>query len=202
MAETIDARGLACPVPVVRTREALRRGALDLEVLVDNPTARDNVSRFAASQGCAVEVVEEGDCFRIVISRTGETAEGAPGAAAACDASDASGERKVVVLSSDIMGRGDEELGRVLIKAFLNTLAESDTLPWRVVLFNRGVLLAVEGAETVQALVNLSSTGVEILVCGTCLDFFGLKEKVAVGTVSNMYEILSSMLAASNSVTI
>lgn len=199
MTETVDARGLACPAPVVRTREALRGGVGRIEVLVDNPTARDNVSRFATSQGCAVEVVEEGDCFRIVISRAGETAEEASETAAVCGAS---GERKVVVLSSDIMGRGDEELGGVLIKAFLNTLAESDSLPWRVVLFNRGVLLAVEEAETVQALEILSSMGVEILVCGTCLDFFGLKEKVAVGTVSNMYEILNSMLTASNSVTI
>lgn len=199
MAETVDARGLACPAPVVKTREALRGGAGRIEVLVDNPTARDNVSRFATSQGCSVEVLEEGGCFRILISRAEETAEYASGTAAVCGAS---GERKVIVLSSDIMGRGDEELGRVLIRAFLNTLAESDSLPWRVVLFNRGVLLAVEGAETVQALVNLSSMGVEILVCGTCLDFFGLKEKVAVGTVSNMYEILNSVLTASNSVTI
>jgi selenium metabolism protein YedF len=199
MAETVDARGLACPIPVVRTREALRGGAERIEVLVDNATARDNVSRFAASQGCAVEVAEEGECFRVLISRTGEPAEEVTGAAAVCGQT---GERKVVVLSSDIMGRGDEELGRVLIKAFLNTLAESDILPWRVVLFNRGVLLAVEGAETVQALANLSSMGVEILVCGTCLDFFGLKEKVAVGTVSNMFDILGSMLAASSSVTV
>lgn len=199
MGEVVDARGLACPAPVVKTREALGKGAARVVVLVDNPTARDNVSRFAASQGCAVEVVEEGGCYRITVSRAKPSAEEAAQVAAVCSPA---GERKVVVLSSDIMGRGEEELGRVLMKAFLNTLAESGSVPWRVVLFNRGALLAVEGAETVPALRNLASLGVEILVCGTCLDYFGLKGKVAVGTVSNMYEILDSMLSASNSVTI
>ncbi len=199
MGEIVDARGLACPAPVMKTRDALRGGATLVEVLVDNYTARDNVSRFATSQGCTVEVAEEGECFRITVSRSEAPAEES---AAATSAGSPSEERKVVVLSSDIMGRGDRELGRVLIRAFLNTLLEGDTVPWRVVLFNSGVLLAVEGAETLQALQNLSSLGVEILVCGTCLDFFGLKEKAAVGTVSNMYDILSTMLAASNSVTI
>lgn len=198
MSETIDARGLACPAPVVKTRGALNAGAVEIEVLVDNPTARDNVSRFASSQGCSVEVHEEGDCFRIHISAEGKTAQATAVEATSADRSGGI----VVVLSEDIMGRGETELGRVLIKAFLNTLAESDSLPWRLVLFNRGVHLAVEGAETAQALSNLASMGVEILVCGTCLDFFGLKEKLAVGTVSNMYEILSTMLMAANSITI
>jgi len=195
MGETVDARGLACPEPVVRTRGALGKGARELEVLVDNPTARDNVCRYASSQGCRVEVEQEGEAFRITISKEREEAS-AEAAAAEAEV------RSVVVLSSDIMGRGDEELGRILIKAFLSTLAESDPLPWRIVLFNRGALLALEGEDTVQALSNLGGLGVEILVCGTCLDFFGAKNKLAVGTVSNMYDILTTMLSATNSVTI
>lgn len=197
MENSVDARGLACPAPVVKTRDALKTGARDIEVLVDNPTARDNVSRFASSQGCEVSVKEEGEIFRIAISN--------PAGEAAGREEKSAGEaetRAVVVLSEDIMGRGSEELGTILVKAFLNTLAENDPPPWRVVLFNRGVYLAVEGADTVEALLHLRELGVEILVCGTCLDFFGLKEKVAVGTVSNMYDILTTMLAATNSVTI
>jgi selenium metabolism protein YedF len=197
MSEAVDARGLACPEPVVRTRSALKKGVQELEVLVDNPTARDNVCRFASSQGCRVEVEEEGEVFRIAISRATEEA-GTPEETATGEA----GARSVVVLSADVMGRGEHELGKILLKALLNTLAESDPLPWRMVLFNRGALLAVEGEDTVEALLNLSRLGVEILVCGTCLDFFGLKDKLAVGTVSNMYDILTTMLAATNSVTI
>ena len=200
MKESVDARGLACPAPVVKTKDALKRGIQDIEVLVDNPTARDNVSRFASSQGCRVEVnQEEGDVYRIIISSPSMAGEVRAGGVVAPQEVEM---RTVVVLSEDIMGRGEEELGTILIKAFVNTLAESDPPPWRIVLFNRGVLLAVEGAETVEALANLEKHGVEILVCGTCLDYFGLKEKAAVGTVSNMYDILTTMLEATNSVTI
>lgn len=202
MRELLDARGLACPAPVVKTREALQRGVLELEVLVDNPTARDNVARFAASQGCRVEVREEGGIYRLDIRRQAADSAESLESETSTECVPGTQGRTVVVLSSDIMGRGEEELGRILVKAFLNTLAESDTVPWRVVLFNRGVLLAVEGADTVPALSNLVHRGTEVLVCGTCLDYFGAKEKVAVGTVSNMFEILNTMLVASNSVTV
>ena len=195
MSEQVDARGLACPAPVVKTRDALKGGADEIEVLVDNPTARDNVCRFASSQGCTSDVTEEAGIFRITVYNP----EGQPQIPAGEEGPE---QRTVVVLAEDIMGRGSPELGKILIKAFLNTLAENDPPPWKIVLFNRGVMLAVEGEDTVQALSNLHSMGTEILVCGTCLDFFGLKEKITVGLVSNMYDILTTMLAATNSVTI
>jgi selenium metabolism protein YedF len=199
MSELVDARGLACPAPVVKTRDALKGGATDIEVLVDNPTARDNVCRFASSQGFEAVVMEEAGYFRLRLSGTGAEPKETGEDAITCEPT---GGKTVVVLSSDIMGRGDDELGKILIKAFLNTLAESDPPPWKIVLFNRGVLLAAQGEDTVEPLSNLGRLGVDILVCGTCLDFFALKEKVAVGTVSNMYEILTTMLTATNSVTI
>ena len=199
MGEVVDARGLACPAPVVKTRDALKGGATDIEVLVDNQTARDNVCRFASSQGFETSVNEEAGYYRIGLSGTGAVPEDAGEEMITCEPA---GTKTVVVLSSDIMGRGDEELGKILIKAFLNTLAESDPPPWKIVLFNRGVLLAARGEDTVEALSNLGNLGVEILVCGTCLDFLGIKDKVAVGTVSNMYDILTTMLTATNSVTI
>jgi selenium metabolism protein YedF len=199
MKEPVDARGLACPAPVIKTRDALKSGAMDIEVLVDNPTARDNVTRFASSQGCRVEVNQEGEIFRIAITNPSTTGEAQVEVG---PTSQGIHVKTVIVLSQDIMGRGSEELGTILIKAFMNTLAESDPPPWRIALFNRGVMLAVEGAETVEALRDLEKLGVEILVCGTCLDYFGLKEKVAVGMVSNMYDILNTMLTATNSVTI
>ncbi len=196
MSEQVDARGLACPTPVVKTRDALRGGADEIEVLVDNPTARDNVCRFASSQGCSSDVIEQAGIFRIMVHNPA-------GRPQTRDEDDSPSEqRTVVVLAEDIMGRGSPELGKILVKAFLNTLAENDPPPWKIVLFNRGVMLAIEGEDTVQALSNLHSMGTEILVCGTCLDFFGLKERVAVGLVSNMYDILTTMMEASNSVTI
>jgi selenium metabolism protein YedF len=194
MGEYIDARGLACPAPVMKTRDALQSGVSDIEILVDNPTARDNVSRFASSRGCEVSVTEEGDLFRLNISGQAAPGEATPAARAPRRENET---KTVVVFSEEIMGRGNEELGRILMKAFLNTLAESDSLPWRLVFFNRGV-----GAETATALKNLDKLGVEILVCGTCVDFFGVKEKVAVGTVSNMYEILTTLIMATNTVSI
>lgn len=199
MTIVVDARGLTCPAPVVKTRDALKGGASDIEVLVDNPTARDNVSRFASSHGYKVTVEEETGSFRLYLSRTEAAQADIAEEAVTCDPV---GRKTAIVLSSDTMGRGEEELGKILIKAFLNTLAENDPPPWRIVLFNRGVMLAAEGADTSEALSNLSGLGVEILVCGTCLDFFGLKDKVAVGTVSNMYDILTTIMQASNSVTI
>jgi selenium metabolism protein YedF len=199
MSELVDARGLACPAPVVKTRSALKGGATDIEVLVDNPTARDNVCRFASSQGFETSVIEEAGYFRIGLTGTGALPKDVEEEMITCEPA---GGKTVVVLSSDIMGRGDDELGKILIKAFLNTLAESDPPPWKIVLFNRGVLLAAQGEDTVEALSNLSSLGVEILVCGTCLDFLGIKDKVAVGTVSNMYDILTTMLTATNSITV
>ncbi len=197
MAEEIDARGLACPAPVVKTRDALKKGAKEIIIMVDNPTARDNVSRFASSQGCQVEVEEEGGGFRITITRTQGAEE-----LQVCEVIDETDERAVVVLSEDVMGRGERELGTILVKAFLNTLTESEKLPWRLVLFNRGVLLAEEGADTVPTLRRLEDLGVEILVCGTCLEYFGIKEKIGVGTVSNMYDILTTLVTATNTVSI
>lgn len=196
MSELVDARGLPCPAPVIKTRDALEAGATALEVLVDNPTARDNVSRFASSRGCEVAVAEEAGVFRVTVFSPGSTPGAAAGSAPSAE------QRTVVALCGDSMGRGSAELGTILVKAFLNTLAESDPPPWRMVLFNSGVKLAAEGEDTATALSNLAEMGTEILVCGTCLDYFGLKDKVAVGTVSNMYDILATMLSATRSITI
>ncbi|OFW55403.1 MAG: hypothetical protein A2W01_06680 [Candidatus Solincola sediminis] len=192
MSKVVDARGLVCPQPVVRTREALG-SADEIEVLVDNKTARENVSRFASNKGCAVRVEKESGFYRLIITGRAETGEQTrePGEET----------RNVIILSSELMGP-DEELGRVLMRTFLNTMCESESFPWRLVLFNRGVLLALEGEDTAEALANLACLGVDVLVCGTCLDYFKVKECLAAGRVSNMYEIVETMLMATNSATI
>lgn len=100
------------------------------------------------------------------------------------------------------MGRGEEELGRILIRAFLHTLTEVSDRPDKMIFFNAGVKLTVGGSEVLEDLHALKNKGVEILICGTCLDYFGLKDKIAVGQVSNMYTIAETMLAASRLVTV
>ena len=186
----MDLSGLACPEPVVIARKALLEGERELKVRVDDAVASENVSRMARRMGCEVRVEEADGVFNLDIRASGETMP----------------EKKATattfIISADYMGKGDEELGKVLIKTFLNVLAEAETPPERLLLFNTGVRLVVEDAETLPALRNLISSGSEILVCGTCLDFLELREKVAVGTVSNMYEIAEAMSSSSNTISI
>lgn len=202
-AKRIDARGQPCPQPVIMTKKALDEGGFEiLEVLVDGPTAKENVSRFAAHAGHEVEAIDgEGGASTIRI-RVGK-ARGTPGAAAtspnaipAC-ATAASGDASAttVFISSDKIGSGDDELGSLLIRGFLRTISESGERPARIILMNGGVKLAIEGAATAPRLKAIADAGTEVLACGTCLDFYKVKDKLAVGRVSNMLEISELLLA-------
>lgn len=184
MKKVVDARGLSCPTPVVLTKRALEE-AEEVTVIVDNPTARENVKRMAQSRGCEVQVEERQDGIYLFLRRLK-----APGPEVQPSGS------QVLVISSDSMGRGEEELGRILMRAFLHTLGEVSPRPRRIVFFNTGVKLVVEGSEVLEDLKALEALGVEILVCGTCLNYFGLMDKVRVGRVSNMYEIAETLLSA------
>lgn len=190
----IDARGLACPQPVVVAKKALEEGGFDiLEVLVDGPTARENVTRFAVHAGHSVEDVEDsGGESTIRVRRAGgasATSAAAPEAAAASPLG-----ATTVFIPSDRIGSGDDELGALLMRGFLSALAEASPLPGRVILMNGGVRLAAEGSAALTGLAKLAELGVEILACGTCLDFYKIKDKLAVGRVSNMFEISGLLL--------
>jgi selenium metabolism protein YedF len=187
----VDCRGLACPQPVMTTKKALdqvKEG--ELLVLVDNAVSCNNVERFAQSQGCSVEVEQRGEDFSLLI-RKGKIRQETEFAQEKQKA-----KRVVVYINSHLMGNGDETLGSFLMKAFLKTLLDLDTKPNRLVLVNSGVQLASEGSKVLDTLIALSEKGVEILSCGTCLDFYGLNGKLKVGAVSNMYEIIQSMVEA------
>ncbi len=189
MAKVIDCQGLACPQPVIKTKEALEEITEgELIVLVDNDSSRANVLRFAEGQGHQAEVTEKapGIWAIRIIKRPGEGRK-ASETEITCAPSP---ENYVVTITSDIMGSGDEALGRILIQAFLKTLPQTSFLPRAVVFYNRGVFLAAEGSEVLEPLKTLSERGVEIIACGTCLDYFGLKESLAVGRVGNMLEII------------
>ena len=185
MGRLVDVRGLPCPRPVVETKKALREaGEGVVTVLVDSPESRENVKRFAESQGCQVEVVEKEGHFRLEIAK-GESQEAAR---------KMSGD--VVLIESDCLGTGDRELGEILMRAFLNTLWDTEPKPTRVLFLNSAVNLTTEGSEVLDTLRLLEEKGVRILSCGTCLEYYGLKEQLRVGQVTNMYETVSSLIAA------
>jgi selenium metabolism protein YedF len=187
----IDCRGLACPQPVVTTKQALDQvKERELMVIVDNASSCNNVERFARSQGCSVEIKENGQDFYIHIQKArGKDEEKKTQL-------DEKGKKVVVYINSHLLGGGDEALGSFLMKAFLKTLLDLDTQPSRLILVNSGVQLAAEDSKALETLQMLSAKGVEIVCCGTCIDFYELKSKMKVGMISNMYDIIQSMLEA------
>lgn len=196
MEKTIDCRGMACPLPVVNAKKAAEAlGAGDvLTVLVDNEAAVQNLQRFAAHQGylAAGEKKAEKE-YAVRITVTGDAP--APAEEIAC-AGDARRKGMLVVLSANTMGTGDPKLGTALMKAFVFALTRQDRLPETILCYNTGAYLTTEGSELLEDFKLLESEGVQILTCGTCLDFYGIREKLAVGGVTNMYEIVERMEAA------
>lgn len=190
----IDARGLACPQPVIKTKKALEEeGVTQVEVVVDNPAARDNVSRFARNAGFAIEsVTPEGEDFRIIIVEQDVAEEDVQPQAPTPKATQYAG--KTVFIGSDVIGSGSDELGAKLMKAFCYALTEISVPPKQLIFMNAGVKLCVEGSAALGNLQTLDQRGVEMLVCGTCLDFFGLSNSLKVGNVSNMYDIAEQLL--------
>lgn len=184
----LDAKGKPCPQPVVLSLKALADCAPGeaLEVLVDNEAAVENLRRMASSKGRTAQVREEQGGWRVTIAAPdGSVVQPAAETPIACVPCGGA----VVAVSGATMGRGDEKLGAILMKGFLYALARLETPPRTVVFFNGGAHLTCEGSESLEDLRLLAESGTEILTCGTCLDFYGLKDKLAVGGVTNMYRI-------------
>jgi selenium metabolism protein YedF len=176
---------------VILTRNALQDSAAVLTI-VDNATAQQNVTRMAEKAGCTVRAEVREDGIYLNISR-GD----APQAEAISEPASAPATGSLVlVIPSEFMGRGDEELGHILIRAFFHTLGEVAPRPDTIIFFNSGVKLVVEGSRVLEDLRALCEQGIEILACGTCLGHYELKDKVAVGQVSNMYTIAETLLRA------
>jgi selenium metabolism protein YedF len=191
MPKVVDCRGFSCPRPVIEAKKALKKTA-KVTIICDNPAARDNVARFGQSQAGRVTIDEKNDGIYITIEKG---KRGKPRVKAQSSKIPAQGAI-VVVFPSDQMGRGDEELGHILIRSFLHALTEVSDRPDTMIFFNTGVKLTVKGSEVLEDLQALEKNGVEILICGTCLDYFNIKGKIVVGQVSNMYTIAENMLAA------
>ena len=197
MEKIIDCRGLACPLPVVNAKkaaEAMNPGDV-LTVLVDNEIAVQNLTRFAEHKGFGVSADKRGEReYAVIMSISGETVESRDEEVACV--MDSRRKGMLVVLSGNVMGAGDAKLGTSLMKAFVFALTKQDQLPDTILCYNTGAYLTCEGADTLEDMKLLESEGVTILTCGTCLDFYGLKEKLAVGGVTNMYDIVERMESA------
>ncbi|MBE9513123.1 MAG: sulfurtransferase-like selenium metabolism protein YedF [Chloroflexi bacterium] len=181
----VDARGLPCPQPVIKTKkalEAIEEGAVT--VLVDSPESRENVQRFAQSEGCRVELQEREGVFYLDITK-GQSSQAEP---------KESGD--VILITSDRLGTGDKRLGEILMKAFLNTLWDYEPKPAKLLFINNGVRLTIEGSGVLETLQMLEKKGVQIFSCGTCLEYYNLKEKLRVGLVNNMYATVDALLSA------
>lgn len=198
MDKTVDARGLTCPQPVIKTKEAMKgmtQGTLN--ILVDNEIAVQNVVKLGNYSGLKPESrkLSENEYQILLHMENGDLHEDETVAQDEC-IPDSRKKGLVAVLSSDQMGAGSEELGRILMKGFVYALTQLEELPETILLYNGGARLSTEGSQSLEDLKMLEAQGVEILTCGTCLNFYGLSEKLEVGSVTNMYEITEKMAGA------
>jgi len=192
----IDARGLACPKPVINTKKELDNIDEGIVVVtVDNHIAKQNILKLSNSLNCESRVIkDEKDLISIEIKK-GENV-------IIEEQVKDELENKCIFISSNKMGKGNDELGEILMKGFIYTLTESKPYPKSILLVNSGVKLSTENYDTVQNLKILEESGVEILSCGTCLDYYGLKESLKVGSITNMYTIVDIMKNSSQTISI
>lgn len=209
MKQLVDARGKQCPVPVIETKKALKEITEGIvEVLVDNEIAVQNLTKMAKQMklNCTSEKVAV-DHYVVHIEvlksidemiQSQSSDDPVQNTASTIEQShlETTDETTIVVLSANHMGEGNEELGKVLMKGFIYALTELDKLPKKILLYNSGAKLSIQGSDSLEDLRLLESKGVEILTCGTCLNFYGISEQLAVGSVTNMYAIAESMMEA------
>jgi selenium metabolism protein YedF len=208
----IDSRGLPCPQPVLNTKKALEElaghgdSAFILTVLVDNEVAKENVTRFARTSGYRAEAEKKDDLFLIIIE-PGEgqqnsllrTAELDTASYCSCEAPSG---KTVYLFKSKTLGEGSEELGAILMRGFIFTIKETNPLPAKMLFMNGSVYLTTEGSPVLEELQELEKLGVEIYSCGTCLDYFQLKDKLQVGNITNMYDTVENVAGATKCITI
>lgn len=188
MKKEVDARGQACPRPVIMTKKALDEISEGIvTTIVDNEVAKENVSKLAKSSGYEYSVDKNGENEYYIHINKGQVNEEAN----VCVPD--TFKDMTIAFSSDTMGGGSEELGKILIKSFIYTLTESTPYPSTLVFYNGGVHLTCEGSPVLEDLKKLEEEGIEILSCGTCLDFYEIKDKLSVGSVTNMYSILEKL---------
>ena len=191
----IDCIGLSCPQPVIMTKKALDESPEALLVIVDNVVSKENVTKFAIASGYGVSVEADGMNFRIRLVK--KTSPALPQQYV-----EEGNHPPVYLITKDTLGSGSEELGAILMKSFFTSLQETNPLPKALLFLNAGVQLTVADSPVLQALRTLAAKNVAILSCGTCLDYYHLKEKLAVGEITNMFTILAECNGAGKTITL
>lgn len=185
----VDAMGKLCPEPVIMTKAEIEKGSQELAVLVDNDIAVSNVTRLLNGKGFAVEVTRSGNERRLTAKKT------ASGEAVPSQPRD---KVLAILVAHDVLGGNDHELGEVLMKAFLGCISKLSHQPAVMAFMNEGVKLVLEDSSACGYIQELEKAGTKILVCGTCTTHFGITDKVAAGTISNMFEIMEMVTGADN----
>ena len=195
MMKQLDARGKMCPIPVVMVKKEIDQGATEIEIVVDNDTSPTNLSRFANSVGFDASVTEKDGIFTVSLSKRKSTLE--PMAAGKQETPAQPGGEWVLFIGNGSIGQESLELGENLLTTFFYTLTQRDHLPTSILFMNGGVKSATQNAQIIQHLEVLAEKGCEILICGTCLNYFELSDQVKIGKVSNMYEIATRLFNGS-----
>ena len=199
MTREIDCRGLACPAPVLQTKNAIEKERLNtIKVTVDNEAAKQNVIRFLESQNFDVSMQEEGGDFQVI----GRMGSGPVPEVCVAEKPQTEKKKIMVMVTSDCIGHGDDELGSKLMISFLKTLRELGEELWRLVFLNNGVKLTVKESDILPVIQELENDGIHILVCGTCLTHFNLLGEKQVGETTNMLDIVTAMQLADNIINI
>lgn len=191
--KTIDVRGKLCPEPLILTKRAIKEGAINdsFTVILDNDISTCNLENYLTEIGIKSHRESEGKVSKITFTLGGSPVKDLS-VEPFCDITTATGGSYVVVIKSNSMGSDEDNsssLGKILMRGFINSLASQDHLPKTIIMYNSGVLTAATGADTVDSLVGMAARGVDIILCGVCVDYYHIKDKLAVGRVSNMMEI-------------
>lgn len=192
----VDARGLACPQPVILTKKEADSGELKITVIVDNDTAKQNVIKFGTNLQYNISTENKDDGIYLTLSKTGD---GDVMKEVATVTVKENSNKSGYLITTDKLGKGSDDLGKILMKSFLYTLSETKPYPDFLIFLNSGVTLTTVGSDSLEDLKKIESVGVKIVSCGTCLDFFEVKSNLEVGSISNMYDIVE-IIAESNKV--
>ena len=204
MCMKVDVRGLPCPQPVIKTKEALENAKGEpLLVIASNEESTENIKRFLNYSGVQIDKIEEENGeFYIYTKEYSLTPDKDLEPQASICPPPQTRTGTTIFINKDRLGHGSDELGKTLINAFIATIKDLSVQPRTICFMNTGVKLTIEGAETQPYLRELEEKGIELLVCGTCLGYFNLKEKLGAGKISNMYDISETMLKSSKVITI
>ncbi|MDI3527269.1 MAG: hypothetical protein PWR03_1452 [Tenuifilum sp.] len=195
MERIVDCKGLLCPQPLILTKRTLKevvKGEI-VKVIIDNATSCQNVTRFLTDNNIEFKTSEADGVYTLTIITPGADFSPKKEAEEYCEISNPKTGSYIVQITSDFIGSGNEDLGRILMKGFLNTLPDIEELPSEIICYNSGVLLAKKGTDTAKSLLKLKNLGVKISLCGTCVDFYGIKEEIEVGEISNMLYIAEKL---------